>query len=149
VAAAVLVIALAPAAFYLTQIAVLGVSTAHLKSAQAELTESSRGVRSDRSAALADREAIDAYFALEPYPPQFELVNKAMHLIADKNVSISDWTYDNGNLEVTLRSGEQLDAAAFIELFERSGLFSDVSATFAGQERELRMKARVKRAGLS
>ena len=111
----------------------------------AALTASSQAVRTDRAAALADRDTIDAFLGLEPYPPQFVVVTTAMKLIADKKVSLLEWTYDNGALDFILRGSDPLDASTFIELFERSGMFVEVSGTLTNQERELRMKTHVKR----
>ena len=145
IAAAVAVVVFAPLMFYLTQWVATGIAAASKAGAQAALTASSQAVRADRAAAMADRDVIEAYLGLEPYPPQFVVVTTAMKLIADKKVSLLEWTYDNGALDFILRGTEPLDASAFIELFERSGMFVEVSGTLTSQERELRMKTHVKR----
>jgi hypothetical protein len=145
IAAGVAIVVFAPLMFYMTQWVVTGIAAASKASAQAALTASSQAVRADRAAALAERDVIDAYLGLEPYPSQFVVVSTAMKLIADKKVSLLEWTYDNGALEFILRGADPLDASAFIEMFERSGMFVEVSGTLTNQERELRMKTRVKR----
>jgi hypothetical protein len=145
IAAGVAIVIFAPLAFYLTQWVATSIAAASKTSAQAALTASSQAIRADRAAAMADRAAIDAYLGLEPYPNQFTVVATAMKLIADKDVSILEWTYDNGALDFTLRGRDTLDASAFIEMFERSGMFVEVSGTLTNQEHELRMKTHVKR----
>ncbi len=145
IAAGVAVIVFAPLMFYMTQWVATGIAAASKASAQATLTASSQAIRADRAAAMTDRDTIDSFMSLEPYPSQFVVVSTAMNLIADKKVSLLEWTYDNGALEFILRGADPLDASAFIEMFERSGMFVEVSGTLTNQERELRMKTRVKR----
>ncbi len=74
-------------------------------------------------------------------------VSGNMKLVDGKKVSLLEWTYDNGALDFILRGTDPLDASAFIEMFERSGMFVEVSGTLTNQERELRMKTRIKRIG--
>lgn len=147
VAASIGVVLAAPVVYYLTQIAVLGAAKARVDAAREVLSASSQGVRNDRAAALADLDAVDAYLALETYPSQFEVLSRAVQLLREKNVSISEWTYDNGNLDMTVRSPASLDASTFIEMFEKTAPFSNASATTSDQARELRLKVQIRRAG--
>ena len=121
------------------------IAEGRLQSATSALAAANQSVRGDRAGALSNLDVIDAYQGLEPYPPQFALIAEATRLLQPRNVSITDWTFDSGNLELSIHSQLPLDATFYIEMFERSPLFSGVGGTTANQEHDLRLKMQVDR----
>lgn len=143
VAAIAATIVAAPFFYFLAQAAVLAVGTLRAEGAIASMNVANQSLRADRTSALANLDTVDSYLSLEKFPPQFGLMAAATDLIKDKNVSIGEWTFDSGNLDLVLQADHALDAALFIEAFERDEHFSGVSGTLGNQERELRLRMQV------
>ena len=133
----------APFLYFLTEAAVLSVSTWRAESAIAGMSAANQSVRTDRTGALTNLDAADSYLSLENMPSQFELLAAAAELIKDRRVNISDWTFDSGNLDVVLQAQTPMEAPFFIEAFERDTHFSNVTATLGNQEKELHLKMQV------
>ncbi len=133
----------APFLYFLTQAAVLSISTWQAKSTIAGMSAANQSVRTDRTGALTNLDTADSYLSLDNMPPQFELLGVAAALIKDRRVNISDWTFDNGNLDVVLQAQAPMEAPFFIEAFERDDHFSNVTATLGNQEKELHLKMQV------
>lgn len=132
-----------PFLYFLTQAAVLSVSTWRAESAIAGMSAANQSVRTDRSGALTSLDAADSYLSLENMPSQFELLTATAELIKGRRVNISDWTFDSGNLDVILQGQTAMEAPFFIEAFERDDHFSNVTATLGNQEKELHLKMQV------
>jgi hypothetical protein len=133
----------APFLYFLTEAAVLSVSTLRAESAISGMSAANQSVRTDRTSALTNLDAADSYLSLENMPSQFELIAAAADLIKDRRVNISDWIFDNGNLELVLQADRAMEAPFFIEAFEKDPHFSGVTSTTANQEKELRLKMQV------
>ncbi|TAK99891.1 MAG: hypothetical protein EPO08_15210 [Rhodospirillaceae bacterium] len=140
IAAAVLA---APFLYLFGEASVLGIAETRLNVAMANLSQANQSIRMERSDALADLGTIQRYLTLEPYPPQFQVMATAAGLLRDKKLSISEWSYDSGNLEFVIHGDNPLDATFYIEAFEGNPTFANVSATSENQEHDLRLRMQV------
>ncbi len=142
-AAIAAVVVAAPFLYLFGQAAALSSATAAAESTMAEMAETNQTVRVDRSTALDNLDTIESYLSLEPFPPQFEIIAAASNFLRDRNLTIAEWVYDNGNLELTIASPAPLDSTFYIETFEKDGHFSDVSGTSGVQQKTLRLSMRI------
>ncbi|MBX7197924.1 MAG: hypothetical protein K1X51_00950 [Rhodospirillaceae bacterium] len=133
----------APFLYFLTEAAVLSIGTWRAESAIAGMSAANQSVRTDRTAALTNLDAAESYLSLDDMPSQFELLATAADLIKGRRISISDWTFDSGNLDLVLQADRPMEAAFYIEAFERDEHFSNVTGSLANQEKELRLKMQV------
>jgi hypothetical protein len=132
-----------PFLYYLTQSLVLLAGTMRVEAAIADLSAANQTIRSDRAAAFANLENVEAYLGLETYPSQFQTMNVVTELLRESKVSIAEWNFDTGNLQLVIQADRPLEAPFFIEMFEKSDHFSNVSATVGNQQRELRLSMSV------
>lgn len=140
VAAAVIA---APFLYYLAQSAILIGGTIHVESRISDLTAANQTIRADRSTAFTNLESVEAYLSLERLPSQFETMNVVMALLLDSKVSVGEWSFDAGTLEILVQADRPLEAPFFIEMFEKDDHFSNVSGTVGNQQRELRLSMQV------
>ena len=140
VAAAVVAV---PFLYLLGQALVISVATARANTTMAEMAETNQTVRIERSAALSDLDVIEAYLSLKPFPPQIEVLAHASTILGGRNLTISEWLYDNGNLDLTLESVAPLDSTFYIEAFEKDDLFSGVNGSSGVQQKTLRLNMQV------
>jgi hypothetical protein len=143
VAAIAACVVAAPFLYLLGEGIALSVANARVDAELAQLASANQSVRADRSAALSNLDAVESYMELDNYPTQFEVITAAAAILQPRNVTILEWTYDSGNLEILLHADRPLDATFFIEAFERTPMFGSVSASTENQERDLRMKMQV------
>ncbi|MGE0282442.1 MAG: hypothetical protein AB7E79_17175 [Rhodospirillaceae bacterium] len=136
IAAAVVAV---PFLYYLTQAAVLLGGTMRVEAAIADLSAANQSIRADRAAAFANLETIESYLGLETYPSQFQTLNAVTNLLRESKVTIAEWNYDAGNLQIVIQADRALEAPFFIEMFEKDNLFSNVTGTVGNQQRELRL----------
>jgi hypothetical protein len=141
-AAAAAVIA-APFLYYLAQSAIIVGGTMHMEGRISDLTAANQSIRADRSAAFTNLDSIESYLSLERLPSQFEIMNVAVNLLRDSSVSIAEWSFDAGNLDILVQADRPLEAPFFIEMFEKDDHFSNVSATVGNQQRELRLSMQI------
>jgi hypothetical protein len=128
-----------PFLYYLTQSAVLLLGTMRVEAAIADLSAANQTIRTDRAAAFTNLETIETYLGLENLPSQFETMNVITNLLRESKVSLAEWNFDTGNLQLVIQADRALEAPFFIEMFEKSDHFSNVSATVGNQQRELRL----------
>jgi hypothetical protein len=128
-----------PFLYYLTQSAVLLAGTVRVESAIADLTAANQTIRTDRAAAFTNLETVESYLGLENFPSQFQTLNVVTDLLRDNKVVLAEWNYDTGTLQLVLQADRPLEAPFFIEMFEKTDYFSNVSATVGNQQRELRL----------
>jgi hypothetical protein len=133
----------APFLYLLGQAVLISVATAQNDAEMAKMAETNQAVRIDRSAALSNLDSVESYLSLELFPPQYEIIASASNVLANRDLVISEWSYDNGNLELTLDSSAPLDSTFYIEAFEKSGRFTNVSGTSGVQQRSLRLSMQV------
>jgi hypothetical protein len=135
-AAAVLV----PIIYLIAQACILGIATAHVSGKIADLSGANQSIRLERSEALANLDAVQRYLSLEPYPSQLEVLASVARVLSPQSITITDWSYDSGNLEMSIRGSTPLDATVFIEAFEKNAIFSNVTATTESQGTQLRLR---------
>ena len=133
----------APFLYYLAQSATLIGSTMRVESRISALTAANQSIRADRGTAFTNLESIEAYLSLDRLPSQFETMNTVMALLLDSKVSVGEWSFDGGNLEILVQADRPLEAPFFIEMFEKDDHFSNVSGTVGNQQRELRLSMQV------
>ena len=133
----------APFLYYLAQSAILVGGTMQVESRISDLTAANQTIRADRSAAFTNLESVEAYLSLDRLPSQFETMNVVMTLLLDRKVSVGEWSFDAGNLEILVQADRPLEASLFIEMFEKDDHFSNVSGTVGDQQRELRLSMQV------
>jgi hypothetical protein len=132
-------IVLVPFIYLIAQAGILGIATGHVSGAMSDLSGANQSIRLERSEALANLDTIQRYLSLEPYPSQFELLADARHVLVPANVTITEWLYDSGNIEMSVRGDTPLDATFYIEAFEKDPAFSNVTATTENQGNQLRL----------
>jgi hypothetical protein len=134
-----------PFIYLLAEAGVLGVAGIRLNATLSSLSRANQSIRLDRSAALANLDTIQKYLSLEPFPPQIQILEAVQRVLGaqQQKLSITDWTFDAGNLEILLHGDTALDATFFIEAFEKDPLFSNVRATTENQENDLRIRIQV------
>ncbi len=138
------VAAACPFVFLGTEIAVLSMAESSVRAELSELDSKNKAIRSDRNAALANLDGIEDLLRLDEYPPQADILTKAMALLAQTGAPrIISWSFDRGTLEIILRGGQPLDPTAYITLFERDEIFENASGTLIGQERDLQLRMTV------
>lgn len=129
----------APFIYYLAQAALLLTATMRTESALAELSAANQATREERAAAFANLDSIDSYLSLETVPQHFEVMNTAFNLLRESKVNVGEWSFDGNNLEILIQADRVIEAPAFIEMFEKSDKFSNVSGTVGNQQREVRL----------
>lgn len=136
-------IIVAPFLYLLTQAMIISLATNQSNAAMDELSETNQTVRVSRSNALINLDNIESYLSLELFPPQYEVISTASNILQGRDLVISEWVYDNGNLELAIESTGPLDSTFFIEAFEGSSQFSNVSGTSGVQQNSLRLSMQV------
>ncbi|MBY0510761.1 MAG: hypothetical protein K2P94_11510 [Rhodospirillaceae bacterium] len=139
-AAAGIALLLAPFIYMSFEYATLAIANTRVKSTLDAVTVETQSIRKQRSEALTNLDQIDSYLGLEIYPSQYEILATALELLEKRSVKIPEWTYDVGTLSFTLRGDQGVDATSVITAFEKSGVFTNVSATRFGQEGQLRVR---------
>ena len=105
----------------------------------ASIEQTSLQVRQQRSEALFALSSVEDFQSLRRFPDQIEIVSAAHSIIRQFPVTLSNWDYDEGELEFGLESDENMDARVFITAFENAAMFSQVSASTRGERILLRM----------
>lgn len=140
IAAAVVAV---PFLYYAAQAITLMGATMRVEASIADMTAANQTIRTDRAAAFTNLETIESYLALENYPSQFVTMNVVSNLLRESKVSVGEWNFDSGNLQLLIQADRPLEAPFFIEMFEKDPLFSNVSGTMGNQQRELRLSMQI------
>jgi hypothetical protein len=141
-ATAAVVVAALPV-FLLANWVVVSIDARRLNADRAAMLKESAVVRNQRQSTLANLDEIDDLLALEPFPPEADLMMRAAALVHAQHGQILDWTFDNGSLDFSMRSDKDPDVTKLIEVFEQDDLFERVSAKTLPQERTLRLTMKV------
>lgn len=128
-----------PFLYYLTQAVLLLIGTIRVEGAIADLSAANQSIRADRTVAFTNLETVESYLGLETYPAQFRTMKVVTDLLRDSKVTLSEWNYDSGNLQIVIQADRTLEAPFFIEIFEKSEHFSNVTGTVGNQQKELRL----------
>lgn len=132
-----------PFLYYVAEAGVLLASTMRIEAAVSDLAAANQTIRADRTAAFANLDSIESYLSLEAYPSQFHTMNVVADLLRDSNVTVAEWNFDGGTLQMLVQADRPLEAPSFIEKFEQAPHFSKVSGTVGSQQRELRLTMQI------
>lgn len=132
--------ALIPCAFLVSQWLTYVIAGQSVQRSIAAIEETSLQSRQQRSAALSALDAVEDYLSLKRHPDQIEIMSAAHNILRRFPVILSNWDYDDGDLQFGLESEENMDSRAFISAFEESAMFSQVSASTRGERLILRMR---------
>ncbi|HCX15180.1 MAG TPA: hypothetical protein DGZ24_07680 [Rhodospirillaceae bacterium] len=132
-----------PFLYLLSQALVLSIATNEANTKMKEMAEANQTVRVDRNAALSNIDVIESHLSLEQFPAQIKILSHASNILGNQNLTISEWVYDSGNLDLALVSPRSLDSTFYIEAFEKDNLFSNVSGSSGVQQRTLRLNMQV------
>lgn len=99
-----------------------------------------------REAALGDAQAVDELLRMRPPASQTTLLAAASRLIPGRWQLLKWEMPDADNLQLTLRMAGA-DPRRIVEAWEKSGQFTEVTAEVVRQPDEIRVKARILRAG--
>jgi hypothetical protein len=119
------------------------VATNQTEAAIEELTGANQTVRVSRNVALNNLDSVESFLSLETFPPQYEVVASASTSLRNRNLTITEWVYDNGNLDIVVESANPLDPTFYIETFEKSDRFSNASGTSGARQNSLRLSMQV------
>jgi hypothetical protein len=92
-----------------------------------------------RSTALANEAVIAKLRKLDPLPGQLAIMAHVAEVIPRGEAFFTDWTFDRGQLQVTIASRRRLDAVYYVKSLEAVKGFTNVSAERAGSDFVLRV----------
>ncbi len=116
--------------------------TLDTRSARAESAEVLRRVApiiEARSTALANEAAIDKLQKLDTMPGQLALMARIAKVLPRNEAFFTDWTFDRGQLQVTIAARRSLDAVYYVKSLEGVRGFTNVSAERSIGENTLRL----------
>jgi hypothetical protein len=96
-----------------------------------------------RSTALTNQAAVSRLRELDPYPSQLALMARLATILPKNETHFTEWSYDRGQLEVTVAAAHPLDATYFVRALDRLGDFKAVSAERASSDNSLRIRLTV------
>jgi hypothetical protein len=96
-----------------------------------------------RIAALDNAAAIRRVHQLDPYPSQLALMARVAEILPKNETHLTEWSYDRGQLEMTVAADHPLDAVFFVRALERVDRFKKVSVERAGGDNSLRIRLSV------
>jgi hypothetical protein len=96
-----------------------------------------------RAAALANETAIERLELLDRYPSQLAVMALVTDILPKNGAHFTRWSYDRGQLEVTVSAAQPLDATFYVRALDRISRFRAVSAERAGNDNSLRIRLTV------
>jgi hypothetical protein len=96
-----------------------------------------------RIAALGSAAAIRRLRQLDPYPSQMALMARVADILPKNETHLTEWSYDRGQLEMTVAADHPLDSVFFVRALERIDRFKSVSVERAGGDNTLRIRLSV------
>ncbi len=93
----------------------------------AKLETAASPVLNAQSAATSGIGQAKALAALDPYLAQITIMGKVAALLPHDGSKFVEWTYQNGELEIGIQNPAPIDARSYVQRFESSGMFKDVS----------------------
>jgi hypothetical protein len=85
-----------------------------------------------RIAALENAGVIQRLRRLDPYPSQLSLMARVADILPKNETHLTEWSYDRGQLEMTVAADHPLDAVFFVRALERVDGFKSVAVERAG-----------------
>jgi len=95
-----------------------------------------------RAKALENQAAIHALHDLDRYPGQLALMARVTEILPKNETHLAGWTWEHGQLELTVAADHQLDALYFVRSLQKIDGFGNVAAERAG-ENSLRIRLTV------
>jgi hypothetical protein len=99
----------------------------------------------ERGRALANREFLDNFTKLDPYPSQFTLFARVAEKLPANSSRLTAWSYQDGDLQFTILSAATPDVLFYVRTYSAVEGFTEVAADRADSERGLRIKLRLAR----
>jgi hypothetical protein len=96
-----------------------------------------------RIAALENAAVIRRLHQLDPYPSQLALMARIAEILPKNETHLTEWSYDRGQLEMTVAADHPLDSVFFVRALERVDRFKGVSVERAGGDNSLRIRLSV------
>jgi len=93
-----------------------------------------------RAAAIEDAAVITQLHALDLYPGPLTLMAWVASILPKNETHFTGWSYDRGQLEITLGAEHPLDATFFVRALDKIPGFKNVSAERAGGDNTLRIR---------
>ena len=143
-AAVIIAIVTAPFIYLASEYITLVTARSNVDRQLSALSVETEGIRKLRNMAINNLGQINDYLALEVYPSQLSLISTASGLLSTYNVRLIEWNYDVGTLSFTLTADHEIDATGLITTFEKSGTFSNVSASRTGPDGQVRARMDVR-----
>jgi hypothetical protein len=100
-------------------------------------------VTAARIAALENAAAIRRLHQLDPYPSQLALMARVAEILPKNETHLTEWSYDRGQLELTVAADHPLDSVFFVRALERIDRFKSVSVERTGGDNSLRIRLSV------
>ena len=105
----------------------------------------SEPIIAERSRALANREFLDNFAKLNPYPSQFALFARVAEKLPANGSRLTAWSYQDGDLQFTILSPATPDVLFYVKTYSSVEGFTEVAADRADSERGLRIKLHLAR----
>jgi len=96
-----------------------------------------------RVAALDNAAVIRRLHEFDPYPSQLQLMTRVADILPKNDTHLTEWSYDRGQLQITVAADHPLDSVFFVRALERVDRFKAVSAERAGGDNSLRIRLTV------
>ncbi|HUZ74926.1 MAG TPA: hypothetical protein VMU87_18220 [Stellaceae bacterium] len=117
----------------------LTLDTHKARTESAELLRRVAPIIDARSTALTNEATIEKLRKLDPLPGQLSVMARVAEVLPHNDAYFADWTFDRGQLQVTIASRRRLDAVYFVKSLEAVRGFKNVSAERAYSDNSLRI----------
>jgi hypothetical protein len=108
--------------------------------AAAARSQASTAITEARATALDNLAMIENLRALDRYPSQLEVMARVAGSLPKNETHLTAWSYDHGQLEVTVAADHPLDARFFVRSLEQIDGFKNVSVQRAGDDNSLNIR---------
>jgi hypothetical protein len=109
----------------------------------AAVASASTPTRRARSAALDNAAVIRALQGLDRYSGQLAVFARVTEILPKNETHLTEWTWEHGQLEMTVAADHPLDALYFVRSLEKIDGFKNVAAERAGGDNSLRIRLTV------
>ncbi|MBV8121835.1 MAG: hypothetical protein JO081_18065 [Alphaproteobacteria bacterium] len=99
--------------------------------------------RHARVSAFENEAAIRALQDLDRYPGELALFARVTEILPKNETHLAEWTWEHGQLEMTVAADHPLDALYFVRSLEKIDGFRNVAAERAGGDNSLRIRLSV------
>jgi len=103
-------------------------SLSELQEQQAQLQLKTEPITQARNQVLDHLARVDALLALAPYPEQLTLMARVAEVMPGDKSYLAGWDFQQGQLKITIKSGENISATYLIGILQQAGPFREVRA---------------------